>query len=107
MYSDWIRPLAGLPYLKRTQQAFVHAHHRTGVVELSAIVGCAEERHELPFREKLVAILHHLMCSTDQIHVVLLEEAGHDIRTEGEGYTTVIFAPSRDVFVGVRPQQVT
>ena len=37
---------------------------------------------------------------------MLGQEAGNDVGTEGEGDTAVIFAPSSDVFVGVRPQQI-
>jgi hypothetical protein len=46
------------------------------------------------------------MRSTDQVHVVLLEETRNDIGSESEGDTSVIFAPPCDVLVGVRPQQI-
>ena len=46
------------------------------------------------------------MGTADEIHVVLLEEAGDDVRSECEGDTTVVLAPPGDVLIGVRPQQV-
>lgn len=47
------------------------------------------------------------MRSTDQIHVMFLKEAGNNIGSEGEGNTTVILAPSGDVLVRIRPEQIT
>ena len=47
------------------------------------------------------------MSAANQVHVVLLEEARHDVRAEGEGYAPVVLAPSGDVLVGIRPQQIT
>lgn len=46
------------------------------------------------------------MRTADQIHVMLLKEARHDVRTESKGYTTVVLAPSGDVFVGIGPQEI-
>lgn len=47
------------------------------------------------------------MRSADEVHVVFVQELGNNIRAEGEGDTTVIFAPARHVFIRVSPQQVT
>lgn len=38
---------------------------------------------------------------------MLLQESGNDIRTEGEGDTTIVLGPASDILVGIRPQQVT
>lgn len=46
------------------------------------------------------------MSTADQVHVVLLQEARYDIWTKGEGDTTVVFAPSSDVLIRVRPEQI-
>ena len=46
------------------------------------------------------------MSAADQIHVVLLQEAGDDVRAEGEGHAAVVLAPAGDVFVRVGPQQI-
>ena len=46
------------------------------------------------------------MGTTDEIHVVFLEEAGDDVRTEGEGDTAVVLAPACDVLVGVGPEKI-
>ena len=37
-----LRLSLGVPYLERTQQALVNAHHSACVVKLPAVVGCAE-----------------------------------------------------------------
>jgi len=44
--------------------------------------------------------------SADEVHVVLLQEFAHNVWAEGEGNTTVVLAPSGDILVGVRPEQV-
>lgn len=46
------------------------------------------------------------MGAADQIHVVFLEEAGDDIGTEGEADASVVFTPTGNIFVGVRPQKI-
>ena len=92
--------------LERAEETLINAHHGTSIVELSAVVGCAEQSHELALREEFVTILDNLVGTADEIHVVLLEEAGDDVRSECEGDTTVVLAPPGDVLVRVRPQQV-
>ena len=47
------------------------------------------------------------MSAADKIHVMLLEEARHDIGSKCEGHSAIVFAPAGDVFVWVGPQQVT
>lgn len=63
------------PYLERTEQTFVHAHHGTGIVELPTVVRRTEKRHELSFREEFVSVLDNLMRSAYEVHVVLLQES--------------------------------
>ena len=46
------------------------------------------------------------MGTTDEVHVVFLQEARDDIGTKGKGHAAVVLAPSSNVLVGVRPQQV-
>jgi len=46
------------------------------------------------------------MSPAYQIHVVFLQEPGNHVRAEGEGDTTVILAPTSNVLVRIRPQQV-
>jgi len=60
----------------------------------------------LTLGEELVAVLDNLMGTANEVHVVFLQEARHHIRAEGEGNTTVVLTPSRDILVGVGPQQV-
>ena len=94
-------------YLERTEQAFVHAHHSSCIVEFPAIIGCTEQSDQLSLRKELVSVLDDLMSTTDQIHVVLLQETRHNVGSESERDSTVVFAPSSDVFVGVRPEKIT
>jgi hypothetical protein len=46
------------------------------------------------------------MGTTDEIHVMFLQEAGHDIRTECEANTSVILAPSGDILIWVGPKEI-
>ncbi len=95
-----------LSYLERTQQTLIHAHHGTGVVELSAVVWRTEQSNQLSFGEELVAVLNNLVGTAYQVHVVLLEESGDDIWAESEGDTTVVFGPSGDILVWVGPEEI-
>ena len=95
-----------LTNLERAQQALIHTHHGSGIVKLAAIVGCAEERNQLSLGEELVTIFDNLMSAAYQVHVMLLQEPRDNIGTESERYTTVVFAPTSDVFVGVGPEEI-
>lgn len=99
--------LCRLQNLEGAEQALVDTHHGASIVELAAVVGCAEQGDELALGEELVAVLDDLVGTTDEVHVVLLQEAGNDIGTKGEGDTTVVFAPASYVLVGIGPEQVT
>jgi hypothetical protein len=46
------------------------------------------------------------MCSADEVHVVLLQEAGNNVWTESERDPTIVFTPASDVLVWVGPQQI-
>ena len=46
------------------------------------------------------------MRTADEVHVVLLQEAGDHIWTERERDTAVVLRPTSDVLVRVRPQQI-
>ena len=98
--------LRRLQNLERAQQTLIHTHHRPSVVELAAIIGRGEKRDELTLGEELVAVLDDLMRAAYQVHVVLLQEARHHVRAEGEGDAAVVLAPAGDVFVGVRPEEI-
>jgi hypothetical protein len=89
------------PYLEGAEQTFVYAHHCTSVVKLAAIVGGAEQRHQLSFGEEFVAIFHYLMGAADQVHVMFLQEPRDDIGSKCERDSTIIFTPASDVLVGV------
>jgi hypothetical protein len=60
----------------------------------------------LSLREELIAILNDLVCTAYEVHVMLLEEAGYNVRAEGEGDTTVILTPASDILVGIGPQEI-
>lgn len=74
---------------------------------LSTVIGRREESDQLPLGKEFVSILHdlkyqlhfpgdvdqvlaHLVRSTNQVHIVLLQEPRNDIRAESERYTSVI-----------------
>ena len=72
----------------------------------SAIVWCAKNGHQSSIVPELVPILHNLMCSTNEIHVVLLQESRHNVRSEGERDTSVVLAPASNILVGIRPEEI-
>ena len=51
-------------------------------------------------------MLIYLMGSANQIHVVFVEEFGDYFGSECEADSSIVFAPSHRVLVGVRPQQI-
>lgn len=73
--SELLLLLRRFENLERAKKALVHTHHGTRVVELSAVVGCTEKRHQLAFGEELIAVFDDLMRATDQVHVVFLQKA--------------------------------
>lgn len=89
--------------LEGTQQTLVDTHHCSGIVELSTVVGGTEQSNQLALREELVAVLNDLVGTAYQVHVVLLQESRNDVGPECEADTTIVFTPSRDILVGVRP----
>lgn len=93
--------------LERAQQRLVNAHHSTCIVELAAVVGRREESDKLALGEEFVTIFDDLMCATDEVHVMLLQEPRDHIRTEGERDTTIVLRPASDILIGIGPQQVT
>jgi len=92
--------------LERAEQTLVDTHHGTRVVKLPAVVRCTKQGDELTFGEELVSVLDHLMGTTDEVHVMFLQEAGNHVRTKGEADASIIFTPASDVLIGVRPQEI-
>ena len=46
------------------------------------------------------------MRTANEIHIVLLQKSGHNVRPKGERDTTIVFAPACDILIRIRPQQV-
>lgn len=49
----------------------------------------------------------YLVGPTYEVHVMFVEELGHNIRPKGERDTTVILSPAHDIFIWVSPEQIT
>lgn len=64
-----------MTHLEGAEQTLVNAHHRTRIVEFTAVVRCAEQRDQLALREEFVSVLHNLMRTAYQVHIVFLKEA--------------------------------
>jgi hypothetical protein len=58
-------------HLERAHERLVDAHHRSRVVELSAVVRSTENCYKLSAREELIPIFHNLMRPHNQIEVLL------------------------------------
>jgi hypothetical protein len=93
-------------YLEGAQQALVDTHHGTCIVKFATVVRRTEQCNELTLREELVAVFYDLMGTANQVHVVFLQEARHNVRTECETDTSVVLAPASDVLVRVGPQEI-
>lgn len=87
--------------LERAEQRFVNRHHCAGIVEFSTVIRRREQGYQLSLGEKLVSVFDNLMRSADQIHVVFLQEPRYHIWTESERHSSVVFAPSRDIFIRI------
>ena len=96
-----------MTHLERTKETLVDAHHCTGIVEFTAIVGRTEQGDQLSLGEEFVPILDDLMSAAYQIHVVFLQEARHHVRTKRKRHSPIVFTPSGDVLVRVGPEKVT
>ena len=46
------------------------------------------------------------MSTTDKVDVVAIAKLSHNVFSEGEGYSSIVFSPLLDFLVGVRPQQI-
>ena len=69
-------------------------------------VRSGEERDELSLGEEFISILDDLMCSTNEIHVVFLQETRNDVGTESKRNSTIVLGPSSDFLIGIRPQKI-
>mmetsp|Transcript_9142 Transcript_9142/g.19171 ORF Transcript_9142/g.19171 Transcript_9142/m.19171 type:complete len:375 (+) Transcript_9142:761-1885(+) len=98
--------LRRLQNLKGTHQRVIHAHHRPGIIKLSAIIRRRKQRDQLPPGEELVPVLHHLMRPTNQVQIVLVQKLRHDVLPKRETHPPIVLPPAVDVLVGVAPQQV-
>lgn len=98
--------LSRLEDLEGAQETLIDRHHGTSIVELATVVGSREECDQLAFGEELISVLHDLMRTAYQVHVMLLQESRNDVRAEGEGNTAIVFTPPSDIFVRIRPEQV-
>jgi len=98
--------LCWLQNLKRAHQSLIHRHHRSSIIEFSTVIRCREKGDELSFRKKFVAVFHHLVSSTNEVEVVLLQEFGHDIPPESVAYTPIVVPPARYVLLWIGPQQI-
>jgi hypothetical protein len=93
-------------YLERAEQALVNAHHRTSIVKFTTVIGRTEQRYELALREELITVLNDLVSTTNEVHIVLLQEARYDVWPKCEADTAVVLTPSGDVLVGIGPQEI-
>jgi len=99
--------LDGLKDFEAAHQGFIDGHHGSSVVELATVVRRAEECDELPLSKEFITIFYNLVSPANQIEVLLLQEAGNDVRAEDEGDATVVLCPASNVFVRISPEKIT
>ena len=71
----------------------VDGHDGARIVELSAVVGRGEDRHELPVGEELIAVLDDLVRAHDQVVVVLLKEFADNVGAKRVRDAAVVLRP--------------
>ena len=50
---------------------------------------------------------HYLMSSTYEVQIVLLQKTRYNVRAKSERYPATVLPPASDVFIRIRPEQVT
>ena len=98
--------LRRLQYLEATHEGIINAHHGTRVIKLPTVIWRTEHRNQLLFGKELVPVLNDLMCSTDEVQVVLGEDSLDDIRAKDVRDAAVVAVPAVLLLVGVGPQEV-
>lgn len=93
--------------LEAAHESVINTHHCPRIVEFSAIIGCREKRHELSPCKEFVAVLDDLMGSANKVKVMLVKELSNNILAEGEGYSAIVLSPPVNVFVRIRPKEIT
>lgn len=100
--------LVGRQNLERACQILIDEHHGGSVVEFSTVIRSREERHHLTvLSEEFVTILHHLVCTHDQVEIMGPQKFLHHVRSEHVRHAAVTFGPAHHVLVRVAPQKVT
>jgi hypothetical protein len=111
--------------LEWAHERFINGEHGTSIIKFATVIWRREQSDQLPLAEELIAVFDdlkfltlqkhfssfynvtHLVCSANQVKIMLLKKLGHNIRSKSETDATLVLVPTSDVFVRVRPQQVT
>ena len=93
--------------LERTCQIFLYFHQSSAVVELATVVRRWEDRNQLLFAEKLIAIFDHLVCPTNEIEVVLLQKGRNNVRPKNVADSSFGFPPHLNHWIWISPQKIT
>lgn len=65
----------GSSHLEGAEQTFINAHHRSSIIKFTAVVRCTEQCHQLALGEELISVLHDLVRTAYQVHIMFLQEA--------------------------------
>ncbi|EPY36715.1 protein phosphatase [Strigomonas culicis] len=87
-------------------QLVVDRHDACVVVELAAVVGRREDRHELAVGKEAIAALHHLVRAHDEVHVHHVQEVVHDVLAEEIAHAAVALQKALHLRLWIGPQQV-
>lgn len=99
----------GLENVEFTDKFGVHSEDRPGIVDLTTVVGCREHSDELAVEGKKVAILLHLMCTADEIQIVLFQKCVHGISAEHVTHAALGVGPEcfhGPCLIGITPEEV-
>ena len=105
--SELLLLLSRLQDLETAHKSIINWHHSTCIIEFSTIVRGTEKCNKLSLGKEFIAIFHNLMCSTDQINVMLFIEGWNNFLTEGKTDSSVVFTPTLNVLIRIWPKEIT
>jgi hypothetical protein len=93
--------------LEGAHECFIDAHHCSGIIEFTAVVGCGKEGNKLSAGKEFVTIFDDLMRAADEVQVVLVQKLRNNVFPERERDTPIVFAPSVNLLIGIGPKEIT
>ena len=89
-------------------EILVDIHYSRVIVKVSTIILGAEYSHELLIlAEEAIAIFHHLMSTTNEIKIMLLQELLKLLASKNVPTSSLILFPVAYLLIGIIPKQIS